>query len=83
MRMIIKRMVFQMTLAQAHRGQHIEVISIPDPVVRAQAIRFGIAAGARVECAEKLPAGPVIIAKGRQEIAVGRRLAENIEVRPA
>lgn len=72
-----------MTLAQAQCGQHIEVISILDPVVRAQAIRFGIAAGARVACSGKLPAGPVIITKGRQEIAVGRRLAENIEVRPA
>jgi len=72
-----------MTLAQAKRGQHIQVVPIPDPTVRAQAIRFGIAAGEWVACAEKLPAGPVIIAKGRQEIAVGRRLAENIEVRPA
>lgn len=72
-----------MTLAQAKRGQRIEIVAIPDPTVRAQAIRFGISAGERVECAEKLPAGPVIIAKGRQEIAVGRRLAESIEVRPA
>lgn len=72
-----------MTLSQAKRGQRIEIVAIADEIIRAQAIRFGIAAGAKVECAEKLPAGPVVIAKGRQEIAVGRRLAENIEVRPA
>ncbi len=72
-----------MTLAQAKRGQRVEIVAIPDPVVRAQAIRFGIAAGERIACAEKLPAGPIVIAKGRQEIAIGRRLAENIEVRPA
>lgn len=72
-----------MTLAQAKRGQNIQVVAIPDPTVRAQAIRFGIAEGSFVKCAEKLPAGPVILAKGRQEIAVGRRLAESIEVQPA
>ncbi len=72
-----------MTLAQAKRGQRVEVVAIADPAVRAQAIRFGIAAGERVACAEKLPAGPVVVAKGRQEIAIGRRLAESIEVRPA
>ncbi len=72
-----------MTLAQAKRGQNVEVVAIADDTVRAQAIRFGIAVGARIECAEKLPAGPVIVAKGRQEIAIGRRLAENIEVKPA
>lgn len=72
-----------MTLAQAGRGQQLEIVAIADATVRAQAIRFGIAVGALVECAEKLPAGPVILAKGRQEIAIGRRLAENIEVRPA
>jgi Fe2+ transport system protein FeoA len=72
-----------MTLSQAKRGQHLTIKAIPNDTVRAQAIRFGIAEGARVECAEKLPAGPVIICKGRQEIAIGRRLAENIEVQPA
>ena len=72
-----------MTLAQAKRGQQVEVVAIANDVIRAQAIRFGIAEGARIGCAEKIPSGPVIIARGRQEIAIGRRLAENIEVRPA
>ncbi len=72
-----------MTLDQAKRGQRVIIGSIPSPEVRAQAIRFGIAEGAEVECAEKLPAGPVVICKGKQEIAIGRRLAENIQVIPA
>ena len=72
-----------MTLAEAQRGQKLTISQIPDSIVRAQAIRFGITEGAEVECAEKLPAGPVIISKGRQEIAVGRRLAESIRVLPA
>lgn len=72
-----------MTLVQAQRGQKITIVSIPSEQVRAQAIRFGIAEGSEVCCAEKLPAGPVVIAKGKQEIALGRKLAERIEVRPA
>ena len=72
-----------MTLAQAQRGQMIHIVSIHDAEIRAQAIRFGISAGALVQCSEKIPAGPVIISKGKQEIAIGRRLAENILVQPA
>ncbi|BBB91010.1 MAG TPA: ferrous iron transport protein A [Methylomusa anaerophila] len=72
-----------MKLAEAKRGQRLYIAAIPNPTVRAQAIRFGIAEGAEVECYEKLPAGPVVVCKGKQEIAIGRKLAENIEVRPA
>ena len=72
-----------MNLTQASRGHRVAIVSIPDDSVRAQAIRFGIAVGAEVECAEKLPAGPVVVHKGKQEIAIGRKLAERIEVRPA
>ncbi|MCX7781226.1 MAG: ferrous iron transport protein A [Negativicutes bacterium] len=72
-----------MTLAQVKRGQKVIIVSIPNAEIRAQAIRFGIAEGAQVSCAEKLPAGPVVICKGKQEIALGRGLAEKIEVLPA
>lgn len=69
-----------MTLAQVKRGTRVKIESIPDEMIRAQAIRFGISEGAEVECVEKIPAGPVIIRKRFQEIAIGRRLAENIKV---
>lgn len=72
-----------MTLAQAKRGQKLLIHTIPNSTVRAQAIRFGIAEGAEVECYETLPAGPVVVGKGRQEIAIGRKLAESILVVPA
>jgi ferrous iron transport protein A len=72
-----------LNLAQAQRGQKVTIISIPNAEVRAQAIRFGIAEGSEVSCAEKLPAGPVVICKGKQEIALGRKLAEKIEVKLA
>lgn len=70
-----------MTLAQVKRGSKVKIANIPDATIRAQAIRFGIAEGAEVECVERIPAGPIIVKKRFQEIAIGRRLAENITVK--
>ena len=70
-----------MTLAQSKKGQELIIEHIPDGTVRAQAIRFGIVEGTGVTCLEVLPRGPVIVKKGWQEIAVGRRLAASIRVR--
>lgn len=68
------------TLDGLKRGQCCRIISIPSEIIRAQALRFGIAEGEIVTCREKIPSGPVVIAKNRQEIAVGRRLAQQIQV---
>ncbi len=71
------------TLDQVKRGQKVEIYSIPDELIRAQAIRFGVAEGVIVTCSEKLPAGPVVISKGHQELAIGRGLAKKITVKVA
>lgn len=71
-----------MTLDQVKRGQKVEISYIPDALIRAQAIRFGIGEGSEVVCGEVLPAGPIILHKGLQEIAIGRRLAQSIKVQP-
>ncbi|GAB6138844.1 FeoA family protein [Halanaerobaculum tunisiense] len=69
-----------MTLADVKRGDEFQITSIPDREMRAQAVRFGISEGAEVSCAEKIPGGPIILKRNLQEIAVGRRLAEKIQV---
>lgn len=69
-----------MTLAQAEKGERLIIRSINDSEMRMKAIRFGLMEGAEILCAGKLPSGPVIIRKGRQELAVGRGLAQNIDV---
>ena len=69
-----------MTLAQAEKGERLIIRSIDDSQMRMKAIRFGVMEGAEVICAEKLPSGPVVIRRGRQELAVGRGLAQNITV---
>lgn len=84
MRTIINQEVFVMTtLDKVKRGQKVVICTIPDDRVRAQAIRFGVCEGTEVTCAEKLPAGPVIISKGYQELAIGRGIAQKITVQEA
>ena len=71
-----------MTLDKAKKGQMMMIKSIPDSLIRAQAIRFGINEGTIVTCSEIVPAGPVIIERLKQEIAIGRGLAKSIIVEP-
>ena len=71
-----------MTLDSVKRGQTVKILSIPNDMVRTQAIRFGISEGAVVTCREIVPAGPVVISMHNQEIAIGRSLARSITVEP-
>ena len=67
-----------MTLDKALKGQQIQIQKISDSKLRDQIIRFGIYEGAKVLCAQRLGAGPVVIRNRMQEIAIGRGLAEKI-----
>lgn len=62
-------------------GDMLEIVSVDDAHARMQAVRFGMAEGANVECVTRIPAGPLVLKSGRQEIAVGRSLAKRIQVR--
>jgi len=68
------------TLDCLSRGDWCRVLGIDDDRARGQAIRFGMGEGAMVSCVTKLPAGPVVLRSGRQEIAVGRQLAQRIRI---
>ena len=69
-----------MKLSQVLPGQKFIIYSLPQGKVHAQIIRFGIDEGTEVECVEVIPGGPVVIEHKRQEIAIGRKLAEAIVV---
>jgi Fe2+ transport system protein FeoA len=69
------------TLADARAGQHFVVTRVDDAAARVTALRFGMAEGACVHCTTRIPAGPIVLRSGRQEIAVGRELAKLIGVR--
>lgn len=70
----------QCTLAEAHTGQHFTVTAVDDERARVTCLRFGMAEGACVQCVARIPAGPIVLKSGRQEIAVGRELAKRIRV---
>jgi ferrous iron transport protein A len=69
-----------MTLDKVKRGNKIRISKIENRDLKTQAIRIGIYEGATFLCSEKLPGGPIILQNRLQEIAVGRGLAEDIEI---
>ena len=74
-----------MTLDQVNRGQRVVIRAIDSADVQTQIIRFGLGVGETALCQEKLPQGPIVLRKNRQEIAIGRNLARSItiEILPA
>jgi Fe2+ transport system protein FeoA len=69
------------TLDHARKGDELEILEVGDEHARVQALRFGMAEGACVTCVTRIPAGPLVVRSGRQEIAIGRNLAKQIRVR--
>jgi len=69
-----------MTLADIKRGKDFKIKNIPDDMIRIQTLRMGISEGSKLNCNEKIPGGPVIVKHNYQEIAIGRRLAEDIQI---
>ena len=80
MREVINNEERTMTLDKVKRGERIEIVHINDAAIRAQAIRLGISAGSRMLCSEKLIAGPIILQNKMQEVAIGRKLAQQIRI---
>lgn len=69
-----------MTLDQIKRGQQVIIRDITNDLIRAQAMRFGISEGTVITLQEIVPAGPVVVRRAKQEIAIGRELARRINV---
>ena len=69
-----------MTLNKEKRGQSFQIEHIGSTEVKAQAIRFGIGEGEWLSCEEVVPAGPIVVRKNRQVIALGRNLASQIRI---
>jgi Fe2+ transport system protein FeoA len=69
------------TLADARVGDRLVVTHVDNDHARVTALRFGMAEGACIHCVTRIPAGPIVLRAGRQEIAVGRNLAKQIGVR--
>ncbi len=70
-----------LTLVGARRNDEGVIVGLPDdPPLRSQCIRLGLALGTSFLCIQRLPGGTIVLETGRQEIALGRALAESIRV---
>lgn len=69
-----------MTLDQAQVGDILRVIRISDPDTATMAMRLGIAEGETLHLSCKVPGGPLVVNRGKIEIALGRELCRGIEV---
>ncbi len=69
------------TLDAVRGGDVVEIVGVDDQGARIHALRFGMAEGSQARCVTRIPAGPIVMRSGRQEIAVGRKLAQRIRVR--
>ncbi len=69
-----------MSISDLRRGQSATIGHIPREQLRVQLLRFGITAGCQVSCHTNIPFGPVVLRFGKQEIALGRELARQVEI---
>lgn len=69
-----------MTIDKLRKGQIAKIKSFNEESMKGFAMRLGLDNGVTVCCHEVIPAGPIILKKGHQEIAVGRNLAKKIEI---
>ncbi|PZD97477.1 ferrous iron transport protein A [Paenibacillus sambharensis] len=70
-----------MLVTEMRRGQTGVIIFIENARLQRDAMRFGLGAGQKVECIELLPAGPVVLRRNHQELAIGRELASCIQIK--
>ena len=70
-----------MTLADAKEGDMLIVLTTGDDEISVQTLRFGIDSGAEIEVQQNIRGGPVIVSRNQLEIAIGREIAKNIEVK--
>lgn len=71
----------EMGLDGIRQGEEVEIIEVAGEQARLHALRFGVCQGSCVRCVTRIPAGPIVVESGRQEIAIGRGLARRIRVR--
>ena len=68
------------TLARVPAGSMFRLSCVDDEIVRSQLLRLGLDPGQPLFCDFVVPGGPVVVKRGRQQIAIGRSLAERITV---
>lgn len=62
------------------QGTHGTVVRVDGEDNQAMAIRLGLSEGSAIMVLSKVPGGPLVIAKGSLEIALGREICKAIAV---
>ncbi len=70
-----------MSLSELSGRQFARIAEVEDTQLRMNLLRLGISEGTRIECVTKVPKGAVIVRNQGHEIAIGRRFADQIQVR--
>lgn len=70
-----------LTLSDAKQGHKLMVVKTIGEEITMQALRFGISPGAELTVEKSIKGGPVIVVRNHLEIAIGRALADAIEVK--
>ena len=68
------------TLDTTRAGDVLTVIRITDPQTAVMAMRLGISEGETLRVTSKVPGGPLVVCRGKVDIALGRELCRGIEV---
>ena len=61
-------------------GQKVLIKHIPESKYKSQLLRLGLYEGQIIECISKLPGGTMVLGVNRQELALGKKLINNIDI---
>ncbi|HOB91555.1 MAG: FeoA family protein [Bacillota bacterium] len=68
------------TMDKVNAGDRFSILQVKDEDIRCQLMRLGMDVNECLTCDYVLPGGPVIVKRGRQQVAIGRNLAGQIKV---
>ena len=71
-----------LTLGDGPRLRTLVIVGVADPDAEAAILPIGLGRGSEVVILERLPGGPVVVRRGRQELALGAGLARRLLVEP-
>ncbi len=69
-------------LSTVEPGTTVEIESVPDGTTRARLLRLGFLDGP-VECRRRVRNGPIVVHRNGTDLAIGKSVAEDIEVQDA
>lgn len=70
-----------LTLDEAPLGATVTIGTIDDPDTAAMVMRMGLSEGTPLTLLARIPGGPMVVMQGELEVALGRELCRQIQVK--